>query len=121
MYFIIFKPLPVKYGTKNLKDHIPSNSHPAEIKDTLLGHSLPIHFGKKIHCRIFPQPSVQRISPKTQITHKCDQRCAFTFKQILPMVHWYCSTFVHQECHWAGYKAPVHVFLSVRARHFTRK
>lgn len=42
---MIFQPLPVKYGTINLKDHIPSSSHPAEIKDTLLGNSFPIHFG----------------------------------------------------------------------------
>lgn len=37
MHYVIFKPLPVKYGTINLKDCIPSNSHPAEIKDILLG------------------------------------------------------------------------------------
>lgn len=47
MHYIIFKRLPVKYGTINLKDHIPSSSHPAEIKDTLLGNSFSIHFGKK--------------------------------------------------------------------------
>lgn len=39
MYYVIMKPLPVKYGTKNGKDHIPFNSHTAEIKDTLLGKS----------------------------------------------------------------------------------
>lgn len=44
---MIFEPLPVKYGTINLKDHILSSSHPADIKDTLLGNSFPIHFGKK--------------------------------------------------------------------------
>lgn len=47
MHYIIFKPFPVKYGTINLKDHIPSNSHPAEIRDILLGNSFSIYFGKK--------------------------------------------------------------------------
>lgn len=46
MHYLIFKPLPVKYSTINLKDHIPSNSHPTKTKDTLLGNSFPIHFGK---------------------------------------------------------------------------
>lgn len=47
MHDIIFKPFPVKYGTINLKDHIPSNSHPAETRDILLGNSFKIYFGKK--------------------------------------------------------------------------
>lgn len=81
MHYIIFKPFPVKYGTINLKDHIPSNSHPAEIRDILLGNSFPIYFGKKIHYTIFAHSSVQRICPEIQTIQKCDQRGAFALKQ----------------------------------------
>lgn len=57
MHYVIFKPLPGKYDTINLKDCIPSNSHPAEIKDTLLGKFTNSLWLKKIKlkqlCSIF--------------------------------------------------------------------
>lgn len=92
MHDIIFKPFPVKYGTINWKDHIPSNSHPAEIRDILLGNSFPIYFGKKNHYSIFVHSSVQRICPEIQTIQKCDQRGAFAFKQFPA-----CSTLVLQH------------------------
>lgn len=96
MHDIIFKPFPVKYGTINWKDHIPSNSHPAEIRDILLGNSFPIYFGKKkITIASLFILLYKGFVLKSKLFRNVTKEVHLLSNSSLPAAHWYCSTFVH--------------------------